>query len=134
MSRLSDRSWVSIPFGCGRRRPPRQGARLGQIRRCARAELYRRISRDGTPTSWALRMLNGVRDQMMTVLLPNPFLGDHQELLPEPHFDRLATWDQLRARYLSLPRIPSTAPASASVTARCWVGAICGVPEVGLGP
>lgn len=42
----------------------------------------------------------------MTVLLPSPFLGDTQEILPEPDFGRLATWDRLREHYLGLAPDP----------------------------
>jgi hypothetical protein len=47
---------------------------LAHHRRTARAELYRRISRDGSPVSWGLRLFNGKGEQQITVLLPNPFL------------------------------------------------------------
>src|ERR1700722_12783285 len=47
---------------------------LAHHRRTARAELYRRLSRDGTPVSWGLRLFNGQNEQQITVLLPNPFL------------------------------------------------------------
>ncbi|MCK9899950.1 hypothetical protein MXD63_07650 [Frankia sp. Cpl3] len=83
------------------------GPELGRIRRCARAELYRRLGPGDAPTSWGLRMFNAIDEQMMTVLLPNPFLSDAQELLPAPDFSRLAAWDQLRARYLDLPPDPT---------------------------
>lgn len=78
------------------------GPELGRIRRCARAELYRRVGGDGAPASWGLRMFNAIDEQMMTVLLPNPFLSDSQELLDTPDFSRLAAWDALRERYLGL--------------------------------
>ncbi|MEY8018400.1 DUF7676 family protein [Mycobacterium servetii] len=41
------------------------GPELGRIRRCARAELYRRIGGDGFPTSWGVRLHNG-RDEQIT--------------------------------------------------------------------
>ncbi|ORT53517.1 hypothetical protein [Frankia sp. KB5] len=78
------------------------GPELGRIRRCARAELYRRIGLDGAPASWGLRMFNTIGEQMMTVLLPNPFLTDTQKLCAVPDFSRLAAWDHLRHRYLGL--------------------------------
>jgi len=82
------------------------GPELGTIRRCSRAELYRSIGSDGTPVSWGARLFNGRDEQMMTVLLPNPFLTDRQELLDAPDFTRLDAWDALRARFLSLPADP----------------------------
>ncbi|GAA4137509.1 DUF7676 family protein [Actinomadura keratinilytica] len=81
------------------------GPELGRIRRCARAELYR-IVHDGSPTSWGVRMFNGRGEQLITVMLPNPFLTDTQQILSPPDFDRLAAWDDLRATYLGLPPDP----------------------------
>lgn len=82
------------------------GPELGRIRRCSRAELYRRIGSDGAPVSWGVRLFNGRDEQMMTVLLPNPFLTDRQEVLDTPDFSRLAAWDSLRALFLGLPEDP----------------------------
>lgn len=78
------------------------GPELGRIRRCAEAHLYRTIGRDGSPVSWGLRLLNGEGTQIGSVLLPNPFLSNRQEILPEPDWDRLACWDLLRERFLGL--------------------------------
>lgn len=52
-------------------------------------------------------MFNGDGDQMITVLLPNPFLSDDQQLLDEPDWSRLALWDELRLTYLDLPSDPA---------------------------
>ncbi|SHK79870.1 hypothetical protein SAMN05443637_11278 [Pseudonocardia thermophila] len=81
------------------------GPELGAIRRCRRAEFYRRLS-DGVPTSWGIRMFNGAGEQQMTVMLPNPFLDDRQNILDEPDFSRLAAWDSLRKTYLGLDPDP----------------------------
>ncbi len=82
------------------------GPELGRIRRTSAARLYRRIGDDGTPTSWAVQFFNGEGTQLMTVLLPNPFLTDSQDILREPEFDRLAAWDDLRATFLGLEPDP----------------------------
>jgi hypothetical protein len=82
------------------------GPELGRIRRCSRAELYRGIGPDGTPTTWGLRLFNGRDEQLMTVMLPNPFLTDTQGILDPPDFTRLAAWDHLRATYLGLDPDP----------------------------
>ena len=82
------------------------GPELGRIRRTARAELYRGIGRDDTPTTWGLRLFNGRDEQQMTVMLPNPFLTDTQDIVDEPDFSRLAAWDHLRTTYLGLPADP----------------------------
>jgi hypothetical protein len=77
---------------------------LAQHRRTARAELYRRLSRDETPISWGLRLFNGKNEQQITVLLPNPFLHpETDKVLKTPDWSRLALWDRLRARWLGLP-------------------------------
>jgi hypothetical protein len=77
-------------------------ADLAAARRTARAELGRRVAGDGTPTSWFVRLITGAGDQQITVLLPNPFLDDDQGVLPQPDWDRLVAWDDLRRRYLGL--------------------------------
>jgi hypothetical protein len=77
------------------------GPELGALRRCARARFYRNVS-SGTPTSRGIRMFNGGGEQLMTVMLPNPFLDDLQNILPAPDFDRLAAWDALRQKYLGI--------------------------------
>jgi hypothetical protein len=75
---------------------------LAAHRRTARAELFRRINRDGAPDTWGLRLVNGGGEEQMTVLLPSPFLSDRLEFLAEPDFGRLALWDRLRREYLGL--------------------------------
>lgn len=75
---------------------------LARHRRTARAELYRRISRDGTPVSWGLRLFNGHGEQQITVLLPNPFLDRDDKVRRTPDWSRLALWDRLRAQWLGL--------------------------------
>jgi hypothetical protein len=76
---------------------------LAHHRRTARAELYRRLTRDGTPVSWGLRLFNGKDEQQITVLLPNPFLHpETDKILKVPDWSRLALWDSLRARWFGL--------------------------------
>jgi hypothetical protein len=77
---------------------------LARHRRTSRAELYRRLDRDGAPVSWGLRLFNGKDEQQITVLLPNPFLEpETDKVLAMPDWSRLALWDQLRARWFGLP-------------------------------
>ncbi|MBV8651182.1 MAG: hypothetical protein JO255_06920, partial [Alphaproteobacteria bacterium] len=72
-------------------------------RRTSRAELYRRLSRAGTPISWGLRLFNGKDEQQITILLPNPFLHpETDKVLKVPDWSRLALWDRLRARWFGL--------------------------------
>lgn len=76
---------------------------LARHRRTARAELYRRLSQEGHPVSWGLRLFNGKGEQQVTVLLPNPFLDPETEAVRKaPDWSRLALWDALRARWLGL--------------------------------
>jgi nitrile hydratase accessory protein len=78
---------------------------LARQRLCTYAELAREFV-DDAPTSWMFRMYNGAGEQMLTVLLPNPFLDDDQHLLAEPDWARLACWDELRHDLLDLPPDP----------------------------
>ena len=85
------------------------GPELGRIRRCTRAELYRRIGgpeNAGFPTSWGVRLYNGRDEQMMTLMLPNPFLTNVQQICDEPAWEQLELWDRLRATYLGLDPDP----------------------------
>lgn len=76
---------------------------LAHHRRTARAEMYRRLSRDATPVSWGIRLFNGKGEQQITVLLPNPFLDpETDKIRKKPDWSRLALWDRLRARWLGL--------------------------------
>lgn len=83
------------------------GPEQGKIRKCSRAELYRRVTGDECiPASWGLRLFNGHDEQMMTVLLPHPFLTNDQKIRDKPVWERLELWDRLRATYLGLDPDP----------------------------
>jgi hypothetical protein len=82
------------------------GPELGRIRRCARAEMYRRIGSDGAPTSWGVRLFNGRDDQLMTLMLPSPFLTNEQQIRDQLDWGQLELWDRLRATYLGLDPDP----------------------------
>jgi hypothetical protein len=75
---------------------------MRKVRPCARAELYRRFGRDGHPSSWGVRLYNGRDEQMMTLMLPNPFLTNDQQLREDPMWEQLELWDRLRERFLGL--------------------------------
>ncbi len=76
---------------------------LAHHRRTARAEMYRRLTRAGTPVSWGVRLYNGKNEQQITVLLPNPFLNrETDKVLKKPEWERLELWDRLRARWFGL--------------------------------
>lgn len=76
---------------------------LARHRRTARAYLYRQLDRHGAPISWGIRLFNGMGEQQITILLPNPFLSRTTEnVLKTPEWSHLALWDALRARWLGL--------------------------------
>jgi hypothetical protein len=75
---------------------------LARLRRCARAELYR-VIHDDAPVSWGFRMYNGADQQQLTVLMPNPFLDERQQVRDDPDWSALACWDRVRERFLGLP-------------------------------
>jgi hypothetical protein len=76
---------------------------LAKHRQTARAEMFRRLNRDGAPISWGVWLFNGHGEQQITILLPNPFLAAGTDKpLKAPDWSRLALWDRLRARWLGL--------------------------------
>ena len=77
-------------------------AEVARLRQTHRAELYRQLSPDGTPSSWGLRLFNGGDEQQITFLLPHPFLTDDQRIRDEPDWSRLGLWNRLREKYLKL--------------------------------
>ena len=52
------------------------------------------------------RLYNGRDEQMMTLMLPNPFLTNDQQLRDQPAWTQLELWDRLRAKYLRLDPDP----------------------------
>jgi hypothetical protein len=50
--------------------------------------------------SWGLKLWNGYGEQMTTVFLPNPRIGDDHQLLGEPDWSRLKAYYRLRTRFL----------------------------------
>jgi hypothetical protein len=75
---------------------------LAEHRRTGRAELFRRLNRDGTPDTWGLRLFNGRGEQQITLLFPNPFLTDSLKFAAPPDWGRLQLWDYVRREYMGL--------------------------------
>ena len=75
---------------------------LRQHRRVSRASLYRRLNRQGQPRSWGIQFWNGAGEKMMTLFLPNPYLDDEENLLPEgkPLLEKLHLYETLRETYV----------------------------------
>lgn len=81
-------------------------------RKPSRAELYRKLNKQGQPTFWALRIFNGKDEQVLTIFLPNPLLTADMHLATQPDWSRLFLWDYLRKTYLGLPEDPQDRAAS----------------------
>lgn len=84
---------------------------LRQKRLVSRAALYRRLNPQGQARSWGIQFWNGAGEKMMNLFLPNPFVGDREDLLPEnkPQLEKLGLYEQLRRIYvLGEAEIPYT--------------------------
>ncbi len=68
-------------------------------RKPGRAELYRRLDRDGLPVSWGFRMLNGHQEPQITIIFPNPYVTDDDRVTTTADWTRLAVWKELLPRY-----------------------------------
>ncbi|MGI0495126.1 (2Fe-2S) ferredoxin domain-containing protein [Alkalinema pantanalense CENA528] len=75
---------------------------LRHKRLVSRAALYRRFNPRGQARSWGIQFWNGAGERMMNVFLPNPFVGENEDLLPENKPDRtkLKLYEQLREIYV----------------------------------
>ncbi|NJN31463.1 MAG: (2Fe-2S) ferredoxin domain-containing protein [Synechococcales cyanobacterium RM1_1_8] len=80
----------------------RTPSELSQRRLVSRGALYRRFNAKGQPRSWGIQFWNGAGVKMMNLFLPNPFVGENEDLLPEnrPNLDRLKLYEQLRCIYV----------------------------------
>ena len=67
-----------------------------------RGALYRRLNERDRPVSWGIQFWNGSDERMMTLFLPNPYLGDDEDLLPEgkPRLEKLGLYETLRQIYV----------------------------------
>ncbi|WP_224972736.1 DUF7676 family protein [[Mycobacterium] nativiensis] len=85
-----------------------QGNRVGRYP-------YRFFGRDDAPTASGVRLFNGREEQLMTVLLPNRFLTNDQQIRSEPAWGQLELWDRLRSE-IPRPGVRSagTGPVRAS--------------------
>ena len=72
---------------------------LARARRVARAAFFRTVGGSCSPETYGLRLWNGLGEQMITVLFPNPYYDDASQPLPEPDRARTALWEATRGRY-----------------------------------
>lgn len=75
---------------------------LRQKRLISRAAFYRRFNPKKQARSWGIQFWNGAGERMMNLFLPNPFVGDQEDLLPEnkPNLDKLKLYETLRQIYV----------------------------------
>jgi len=84
---------------------------LRQKRLVSRGALYRRFNPRGQARSWGIQFWNGAGEQMMNLFLPNPYVGEHEDLLPEnkPNLEKLKLYETIRKIYvLGEQEIPYT--------------------------
>lgn len=74
-------------------------ASLARARRVARAAFFRTLGGACSPETYGLRLWNGLGEQMMTALFPNPFYDDASSRLREPDPTRVELWQEFRRRY-----------------------------------
>ena len=75
---------------------------LREKRLLSRAAFYRYLNSEGVAKSWGLQFWNGAAENLMTIFLPNPFLGEDEDYLHEKkaEFSKLALYEELREIYV----------------------------------
>lgn len=75
---------------------------LRQQRLIHRASLYRRLNERGEARSWGIQFWNGAGEKMMNLFLPNPFVDEEENLLPEgkPQLEKLSLYQELHETYV----------------------------------
>ena len=75
---------------------------LRQERLVSRAAFYRHLNPAGKPKGWGIQFWNGRDEKMMSLFLPNIFIGEEEELLPEgkPNLEKLTLYQELREIYI----------------------------------
>jgi len=74
-------------------------AELARVRRVARAAFFRTEGDACAPSTWGLRLWNGLGEQMITILFPNAHFDESWRRLAEPRWEKTALWQELRRRY-----------------------------------
>jgi hypothetical protein len=74
-------------------------AELARLRRVARAAFFRTDGDSCAPSTWGLRLWNGLGEQMITILFPNAHFDESWRRLAEPRWEKTALWQDLRQRY-----------------------------------
>ena len=79
------------------------GEALVKHRAPGAAEFFRALDKEGCPIMWGFRLRNGQDEKMLDLFFPNPFITADDELAATPDWDRLATWNHVRDRYIGEP-------------------------------
>jgi len=73
---------------------------LRKHRRTSRAEIVRRLDKEGGANSWCLQLFNGHDEQLLSIFFANPFLTAQDGLAEQPDWSKLAMWEDIGQRYL----------------------------------
>ncbi len=73
---------------------------LKRRRRPSKAQIFRRLDKEGAPISWGFEMENGAGEPMISIFFASPFLSAGDRLNKEPLWERLGMWRDLSKRYL----------------------------------
>jgi hypothetical protein len=85
-------------------------------RRASKAQIFRRIDKDGAPLSWGFEMWNGAGEPMISIFFASPFLLAGDKLTDTPQWERLRMWRDIAQRYLGRP------PEAWDETGKGWRG------------
>ncbi|MGF1490474.1 MAG: ferredoxin [Prochloraceae cyanobacterium] len=75
---------------------------LRKRRLVSRAAFYRHLNPAGKARGWGIQFWNGDSEKMMSLFLPNIFLGEEEDLLAEnkPQLEKLGLYQELREIYV----------------------------------
>ncbi len=73
---------------------------LKRRRRPSKAQIFRRLDKDGAPLSWGFEMWNGDGVPMVSIFFASPFISTGDKISKTPQWERLAMWRDISARYL----------------------------------
>lgn len=69
-------------------------------RKPSKAQIFRRLDKDGAPISWGFDMWNGQGEPMISIYFASPFLEAGDKVIREPKWENLKMWRDISQRYL----------------------------------
>jgi hypothetical protein len=69
-------------------------------RKPSKAQIFRRLDKEGAPISWGFEMWNGADEPMISIFFASPFLSAGDKVSKEPIWERLVMWRDISKRYL----------------------------------